>query len=121
RDFLNVVGDQKGTPTWAYDLACAIIDIIAAESSEYGIYHFTNEGETNWHEFALAIRDTALSLGLLSKSIPVNPVSSEQYPTKALRPAYSILDKTRIKKLLKRDIPEWKNSLALFLEDKAKK
>ena len=112
-DSINVVCDQKGTPTWAGDLAQAIMLLI----QHYGIdpvhetFHFTNEGITTWDEFARAIFEIA------HKDCIVNSITTDQYPTRATRPAYSVLDKTKIKTVLGMEIPFWKDSLAKCIEE----
>ena len=112
-DSINVVCDQKGTPTWAGDLAQAIQLLI----NHYGmepvqeIFHFTNEGITTWYDFTVAI------LAIAGKTCQVNPITTDQYPTKATRPAYSVLDKSKIKQTLGMEIPFWKDSLAKCIEE----
>ena len=97
KDSLNVVCDQRGTPTWAGTLASLIMKIIESDSDKYGIYHCTDEGETTWYDFASAILDDAFSAGLIKRKIPINPVPSSEYPTKTERPKYSVLSKDKIK------------------------
>ncbi|MFK7781784.1 dTDP-4-dehydrorhamnose reductase [Psychroserpens sp.] len=105
RDELGVVSDQIGTPTYAMDLAHVILKIIKENHIAYGIYHYSNEGVASWYDFAFTIFD-------LSKvKITVNPISTEDFPTPAERPKYSVLDKTKIKEVFKLEIPHWKNSL----------
>jgi dTDP-4-dehydrorhamnose reductase len=111
RDFVRVVFDQRGTPTWARDLAAAILALIASPRPEYGTYHFTNEGETSWYEFALAIRDEAKAGGLLPKGCRVDPIAASEYQTKARRPAYSVLSKNKIRQTFGIEPPEWRDSL----------
>jgi dTDP-4-dehydrorhamnose reductase len=110
RPELNVVCDQKGTPTYAADLARAILSIIVYTEKEKifhpGIYHYSNEGITNWFEFTEKILQLAER-----KNCQVNPIPTAQYPTKAARPEYSVLDKTKIKKTFHIIIPEWELSL----------
>jgi dTDP-4-dehydrorhamnose reductase len=118
KDSLTVVDDQRGTPTWSYDLSAAIAHIITSGSSRYGIYHFSNAGEISWFDFACAIRDMALEKGILSKNTPILPVTSDKYPTKAVRPSYSVLDKTKIQRELGVAVPDWRESLDKFLESK---
>jgi dTDP-4-dehydrorhamnose reductase len=89
RDELRVVGDQIGTPTHAASLARAIW----ALQGHSGIFHWTDAGVASWHDFAVAIQDEALALGLLSRAVPVIPIRTEDYPTPARRPAWSVLDK----------------------------
>ena len=111
KESLNVVSDQIGTPTYAFDLAQAIVNILPQMCSEKrGIYHFTNEGVSSWYDFAVEIM--ALS-GLKCK---VLPIPTEAYPTKAKRPFYSVLDKNKIKNTFNLDIPHWKESLKKCLQ-----
>lgn len=103
---INVVCDQIGTPTFAEDLAKAIVTIIPQLNAQNsGIYHFTNEGVCSWYDFATEI------MSLSGLKCDVKPISSNEYPTKATRPFYSVLDKTKIKNTFKIDIPYWKESL----------
>lgn len=115
RTELGVVADQRGTPTWARDLATAIIVILGKELPAPGIYHFTNEGETTWYEFAREIYVQARTLGLLPHDVTIRPLTTDQYPTKAKRPAYSVLSKQKIKRTFDLSIPEWRDSLIKFL------
>lgn len=107
KESINVVSDQFGCPTYAADLAAAIMQIIVSgKSKEYpGIYHYTNAGITNWFEFALAIKK------LSGSNCIINPITSAEYPTEAKRPAYSVLDTSKIKETFGLIIPEWENSL----------
>jgi len=89
---LRVVADQVGTPTHAASLASAIWRLVAAKAS--GVHHYTDAGVASWYDFAVAIQEEALALGLLERAIPVVPIRTEDYPTPAKRPAYSVLDKT---------------------------
>jgi len=116
RDEIGVVADQKGTPTWAYDLSIAIADIAERPDFPAGIYHYTDSGETTWHEFALEIQRTGTELGILSRPCRVNALGTEQYPTKAKRPAYSVLSK---EKILSEGLiaPDWRASLRRYLSE----
>ena len=105
RDELNVVFDQIGSPTYAHDLAQAIMTIINHGVSA-GLYNFSNEGIISWYDFTKAIHRIA---GITS--CKVNPVHTEEYPTPAHRPHYSVLDKTKIKKTYNIEIPYWETSL----------
>lgn len=108
---VNVVADQTGNPTYAEDLAKAIVRIVGDEqvAEKTGIYHFSNEGECSWYEFAQEImRQSGIDCR-------VNPLTTEEYPTRAKRPAYSVLDKTKIRKEFGLDIPEWKEALGRCL------
>ncbi len=93
RERLGVVADQVGTPTWARTLAEAVWG--AAQRPELsGIYHWTDAGVASWYDFAVAIQEEALALGLLTRAIPIQPIATTDYPTPAQRPAYSVLDKS---------------------------
>jgi dTDP-4-dehydrorhamnose reductase len=117
KDRIGVVFDQKGTPTYTADLAAAIVAILRAPKPVYGTFHFTNLGETNWHEFALEIRKLGKEYGLLTGDCAVDALTTEQYPTKAKRPAYSVLSKERIERSYGLEIPDWKSSLRDFFKD----
>lgn len=113
RSEINVVNDQFGSPTYAEDLADAIISIMANEEriEHEGIYHFSSEGVCSWYDFALQIIKVA------KKDCKVNPVTTAEYPVKAIRPAYSVLDKTKIRKIFGIRIPEWQESLGRMLQE----
>ena len=114
---IRVVADQWGTPTYAPDLSNAILTIIASGCSEYGIYNYSNDGQTSWHGFAMGIHEVARALGVLSRDCIVEPINSSQYPTRARRPAYSVLSKEKIKRVFSLVIPDWRESLRIFLKD----
>jgi dTDP-4-dehydrorhamnose reductase len=105
RPAINVVDDQIGSPTYAADLAAAILHIIGYPAFTPGIFNYSNEGKTSWYHFALAIRDA------IGSCCTVNPIPTSQYPTPAKRPHYSLLDKTRIRETYQLSIPEWRPSL----------
>ena len=109
REELNVVSDQFGSPTYAADLAEAILQIISSGQWHPGIYHFSNEGIISWYEFAVAVKELS---GNICK---VNPIPTSQYPTPAKRPAYSVLDKTKIQSAFSVRIKDWKTSLETCL------
>lgn len=110
RDALNVVEDQIGSPTYAKDLAQAILDIVSNDNWQGGIYNYSNEGEISWFDFAVAIKEIA---GL---DCAVSGIPSSQFPTPAKRPAYSLLDKSKIKKTFNVAVPEYRNSLKKCIE-----
>lgn len=116
KERIRVVNDQFGSPTYAADLAKTVIEIVNGKSEEYGIYHFTNGGETTWFDFAREIYRKGERLGILSKPCRIEPVSTDEYPTKAKRPAYSLLSKEKIKNKLNITVPHWKNSLEDYLK-----
>lgn len=109
RDSLNIVADQRGTPTYAADLAEMILHIMeSSEENEWksGTYHFSNLGETTWFGFAEQIR----ALAHLEKCT-LNPVTTEEYGAIAQRPAYSVMDKSKISSVFHVEIPSWENGL----------
>ena len=108
RETLSVVFDQIGTPTYAADLAKAIFDIVEGRKYEghNGIYHFTDEGVCSWYDFACEI---AAETG--NTECIITPCRTWEYPTKAVRPAYSLLDKSKYKRTFGATIPHWRNSL----------
>lgn len=115
RDELAVVDDQIGTPSWTRDIADAAITLI--EQNAQGCYHFTNEGVASWYDFAVAILAEASALDFPMKAGYVRPIPTSAYPTKAQRPVYSVLDKSRIRTALARPIPHWRESLAMMLRE----
>lgn len=110
KEQLGVVFDQIGTPTCATDLAEAILSIIE-QGVRPGLYHFSNEGVTSWYDFAVAIHRLA---GI--DTCQVRPLHTSEYPTAASRPAYSVLDKTKIKRDYHLTIPHWETSLARTIQ-----
>ena len=111
RESINVVADQIGTPTYAADLAQAIVQILPQISSaDKGVYHFTNEGVCSWYDFARKIMELSL-LDCL-----VKPIASSEYPTKAIRPLYSVLDKSKIKAAFNIKIQHWEDGLKQCLK-----
>ena len=110
RESLNVIFDQVGTPTYAEDLADAILkamdQTIDTDHDKGGVYHFSNEGVCSWYDFTLKIHEIA---GI--KTCKVNPIETKDYPTKAARPHYSVLNKTKIKQAFNITIPHWEASL----------
>ena len=103
---IRVVADQVGTPTCAYDLAALIMKIVTEGFIDRtGIYHFTDEGVASWYDFAVAIND------LCGHKCDVRPCTTEEYPTKAVRPHYSVLDKSLVKSTFDITIPHWYASL----------
>lgn len=108
RNSLNVVNDQIGTPTHAVDLAQALVKIVLSGSQNYGIYHFSNEGNTSWYGFAKEI------FNLNNTKIDLKPIPTSEFPTPAKRPKYSVLDKSKIKFEFSISIKDWKESLRLY-------
>lgn len=119
REELKVVADQIGTPTWSYDLAEAIAQLLssftAKEELPLGTYHFTNSGVASWYDFAVAIFAEARQLGFPLKITRIIPITTAEYPTPAQRPAYSVLSKVKIAKILGNYPPYWRDSLKQML------
>ena len=107
-DELNVVDDQIGSPTYTYDLAILLVDMI--ETEKYGRYHATNEGLCSWYEFACEIFRQA------GRDVKVNPVSSDEFPTKAKRPHNSRMDKSKLTENGFTPLPAWQDALKRYLE-----
>ena len=105
KESINVVNDQIGSPTYAADLAQAMLDIIKSPNWIPGIYNYSNEGEISWYEFALSIKE------LGGYSCNVGGIPSASYPTPAKRPEFSLLDKKKIKTIYNLDVPDYKKSL----------
>lgn len=109
RDELKIIADQVGTPTYAIDLAGFILHIIEVDSKAYGTYHYSNEGVTSWFDFARAIFDISAT------DVKTIPIRTDEYPTKATRPAYSVMDKSKAKQTFNIEIPYWRDSLITCL------
>jgi dTDP-4-dehydrorhamnose reductase len=102
---ISVVADQYGSPTYAHDLAEVIMNIISSGKWVPGIYHFTNDGVISWFDFASEIKK------LSTLSCIIHPITTEEYPTPAKRPQYSVLDKTKIQQTFGVKLKDWKDSL----------
>jgi dTDP-4-dehydrorhamnose reductase len=111
RESIKVVNDQVGSPTWAADLAKATMQIISNQKWVAGIYHYANAGSISWYQFALAIKE------IIHSACTIQPIPSTEYPTAARRPAFSILDTSRIVSTFSLNIPPWKESLAACLKE----
>lgn len=116
RDELAVVADQVGTPTWAHGLAAAVW-AAAARPQLSGIYHWSDAGVCSWYDFAVAISEEALALGLLSRPVKIRPIPASDYPTPAQRPAYSVLDKTNSWRDFALEGVHWRRQLRAMLMD----
>ena len=110
RKELNVVNDQIGAPTYAADLAKAIMTIIKSNKWQPGIYHYSDSGKISWYDFAVAIKE------LTGSECKLNPIPTSQYPTPAKRPAFSLLDTSKIRNAYGINIPDWKTSLTKCLD-----
>lgn len=115
RDEISVVADQVGTPTHSLCLAEAIWGL--ASTNLTGISHFADAGVASWYDFAVAIAEESLAIGLLERSVTVRPISTEQYPTPAQRPSYSVLDKSIAWEALGVPAPHWRVNLRTALKE----
>ena len=106
KETLSVIFDQVGTPTYAKDLAVAIMNVLTAEQWYSGVYHFSDEGAISWYDFTKAIHRIA---GITT--CDVKPCTTAEYPTKAKRPHFSVLDKSKYKTTFNASIPYWEDSL----------
>ena len=110
---INVVFDQVGTPTYAGDLALTIFSIIEGDmyAGNEGVYHFSNEGVCSWYDFA---QEIATAMG--HRECKISPCHSDEFPSKVKRPAYSVLDKSKIKRTFGVEIPHWRESMYYCLK-----
>lgn len=120
REELRVVADQIGSPTYTVDLAQAIFALLStgSEKAQFGIYHFANEGECSWYDFAGAIVTTATQLGMPVKAQKVLPLRTDEYPLPARRPAYSVFAKGKIRQATGLTIPDWRESLIAYMKSR---
>ncbi len=109
RDEIKVVTDQIGTPTYARNLAGALWTL--ARRPATGIYHFTDSGVASWYDFAVAIQEEALAIGLLTKTGAIVPIAAADYPTPAIRPRFSVMDKSRTWAVLGGTAQHWRRAL----------
>jgi dTDP-4-dehydrorhamnose reductase len=116
KDRISVVCDQIGCPTWASSAAAAIWSLINTQA-DAGIYHWTDLGVASWYDFAVAIHDEALTRGLLSRAVPILPIPSSAYPTRAQRPAFSVLDTASTRTALSAPAVHWRHNLRIMLDE----
>ena len=126
REELRIVADQVGSPTYTEDLATVIFKLLeiarrpspVTGHSPYGIYHFSNEGQCSWYQFTGEIVAQTLERGEVLKVETIHPITTEEYPLPAHRPAYSVLSKAKIKGLTGFEIPDWRISLNHYLQER---
>jgi dTDP-4-dehydrorhamnose reductase len=116
RDSISVVDDQFGSPTCTRDVAAMLLSVLASRSGEWGVYNFSGAGRTTWYQFSRSILALGRQLGLVEREVALEPVSSAQYPTKALRPRNSFMSKDKIARVLGIQAPDWEKSLEDFLQ-----
>jgi dTDP-4-dehydrorhamnose reductase len=117
REVVSVVDDQRGTPTYTRDLAAALCRFVTTDAQAYGIYHYTNDGEATWFEFARAVLELGRTRGLVVKDCELRPITTAEYPTRAIRPRYSVLSKAKLRRALGLDIPTWEDALARYFDE----
>jgi dTDP-4-dehydrorhamnose reductase len=117
RDEVRIVTDQWGSPTLAGDLADVIVHIVRQKKVSYGIFHFANEGKTNWFGFASLILESARRHGLVHKEVRLIPIKAAEYPSKVVRPTNSYLSKEKIKATLGIHVRSWQEALESFMAD----
>jgi dTDP-4-dehydrorhamnose reductase len=115
REEIGVVADQIGAPTWASSLARTIWGLVAGGAS--GIHHFSDAGVASWYDFAVAIGEEAAAIGLIDRTIAVKPIATADYPTPAVRPAFSLLDSRETRKAAGVDPVHWRQNLRLMLQE----
>jgi len=115
KDELGVVSDQIGSPTSTHSLISLLLTILS-ERTDRGIYHWTDGASISWYEFALAIQREAVELGLLGKEISIKPLTTEEYPVPALRPAYSVLDRNKTLNAFEVKATDWQQELRLVIK-----
>jgi dTDP-4-dehydrorhamnose reductase len=116
KEQVSVVCDQIGTPTWAAGIAAAIWGLIDVDAPG-GVYHWTDLGVASWYDFAVAVQEEALARGLLSRAVPITPILSAAYPTRARRPALSVLDTAATRDLIKVPSRHWRHNLRIMLDE----
>ena len=115
RDELGIIADQVGTPTWANSLAQAVWQAILKNTK--GLHHWSDAGVASWYDFAYAIMEEGVALGLLDKSITINAITTADYPTPASRPCYSVLDKTTTWQALEMKSEHWRVALRQMMKE----
>jgi dTDP-4-dehydrorhamnose reductase len=116
REEIRVVCDQIGAPTWARSAAAAIWGLVEVNAPG-GIYHWTDMGVASWYDFAVAIQEEAQLRGLLNRAIPIVPIRSTEYPTRAQRPAFSVLDTASTRAMINVPTHHWRRSLRSTLDE----
>jgi dTDP-4-dehydrorhamnose reductase len=117
RNEISIINDQFGTPTSTMDLAQTVLTVLE-QNPPYGIYNYSGEGRTSWFEFANNIYKIGKELKLIDNNCVIKPITTEEYPTKARRPKFSVMSKEKIKSALGIEIPKWEDSLRVYLESK---
>ena len=120
KDELGVVADQIGSPTSTHSLVALLLTMLG-QGIKPGIYHWTDGASISWYEFAKAIQQEAIDQGLLKKKIPIKPLTTKEYPAPAVRPAYSVLDRSKILSDIGMQATDWQQELRLVIKQIAKR
>ena len=118
KDKVRVVNDQFGSPTYAAALARNVVRLIGADCEHYGLYHYCDNGVISWYDFAVQIMARALEYNLLEKNIPLLAIPTADFPTKAIRPAYTALDCSKVVRELNFKMRDWRSNLDDFFQEK---
>ena len=122
REELRIVSDQVGSPTYTGDLARAIFNLLEIAAGDlvtvYGIYHFSDNGECSWYDFATEIVARAKDFGLEVKTKTITPIATDDYPLPAVRPAHSVFNKSKYEAVAGESIPQWQISLKMYLAER---
>ena len=120
REQLTIVSDQYGCPTYAGDIARAILCIVkryaSGQSLNWGVYHCVGEGKVSWYEFSQAILNEAYARGFMPNKPQIIPIPSSTYPTPAARPAYSVLSTDKLAREFNYSVPSWRQGLSAFFD-----
>ena len=120
KDELGVVADQVGSPTSAHSLVALLLTILG-QGIKPGIYHWTDGASISWYEFAQAIQQEAIDQGLLRRKIPIKPLTTKEYSATAVRPSYSVLDRSETLSDIGIQATDWQQELRLVIEQIAKR
>jgi dTDP-4-dehydrorhamnose reductase len=118
KDEVRVVNDQFGSPTYAAALARNVVRLIGSAGERYGLYHYCDSGVISWYDFAARIMARALEYNLLEKKIPLRAISTADFPTRAVRPAYAVLDNSKVIRELDFRVHDWRINLDDFFQEK---
>ncbi len=118
KDEMGIVSDQVGAPTYTFQLVENIIKMISDKSDKFGTYHYSDDAEISWYDFAVEIKKTAFKNRIKINNLKLNPITTEEFPTLAKRPKNSRLNKNKVKKELKFKIYDWKDNLKDYFHKK---
>lgn len=117
KDLVRVVGDQRGQPTYVGQLIRNVVNLVSKGSEEFGTYHYGDDGDISWYDFAVEIQKQAFECGAIDRKVPVNEITTAEYPVPAKRPEYSVFDKSKVKSVLGFEVKPWKDNLAEYFTE----